>query len=903
MKKLAAIGLMMGVAMLGNAGDNERFVKSEFHMHTTRSDGNATPLQAAQIYNSKGFNVCIFTDHIADWCYGGWFNPADMFDDAELNDFMSLPGSELSIVQHNRFDRPIEVHINALGIEFPLMPAYTGTIVDEIRTNVRNIWDLGAVPHVNHPNFLWSFDYRELLQIDDPYIFEIVNQDPSCNNYGDLSRPSVEQIWDILLSAGKRVYGSCTDDAHYYYNYTPAASAPGYGWTVCKVSDLNRENLLESLRLGKFYASTGPELESYEVDGRTIKVKVKPQDKQSYRIKFIGRNGRILHEVEGLEAEYTIKGDEYYVRVRIGDNAQDEPSRFVTPGQIALCQPVWVEDIVARENFAPQLEEYAKQAEDAVLAVKFGGEAENFTTVNADTAFDGENIGWRSSGMLKNGETALNGLHDLQCGFVGAELPGTLLFNLPEGNYKATLLTGESGSRIYEPSTLLVTLNGRTVLSGVPVKSGDYRLNTFKFSTDGGVQQLTFRGVPRYDSDFCRNLWSATALIIEKDNSPEIFCPPFFTAEPTIECAYATLELGVPNRITLHSFFPCWSEAELKPELMIPERYQPYFEVKEVKKEQTSNRDGRTLTAEYDVTLIKPFTLQKKMNSTLVGDEYVPEIPEAILFASVTSMDNGSRQSARFRLPLREPKLKVRALNNDNDFELTIIPASAKSCTAKFNLELPENWRLKSALPEEIELKNGEAESVKFTLVPEDAVDLGDYTAILNAEVSGCKLEPEAVTLRRNGFIGTFEGAGEHAVPGAITRGITIVADITVPEENPAQTLVMFREQKYSEVMLYLTDTAQLKAKIEDSIDNYHDRVEAFGPQLEPGRSYHVAFTYDKYLGGALYIDGEKVADNFGDFNVVDIMNNNAPLKLSPAVKKVTLYNHMLSADEIAELK
>ena len=210
---------------------------------------------------------------------------------------------------------------------------------------------------------------------------------------------------------------------------------------------------------------------------------------------------------------------------------------------------------------------------------------------------------------------------------------------------------------------------------------------------------------------------------------------------------------------------------------------------------------------------------------------------------------------------------------------------------------------MKSALPEELELNDGEPETVKFSLIPEAAVELGDYTAILNAEVSGCKLEPEAVTLRRNGFIGTFEGAGEHEVPTEITRGITIVAEITVPEENPAQTLVMFREQKYSEVMLYLTDTAQLKAKIEDSIDNYHDRVEAFGPQLEPGRSYHVAFTYDKYLGGALYIDGEKVADNFGDFNVVDIMNNNAPLKLSPAVKKVTLYNHMLSADEIAELK
>ena len=84
---------------------------------------------------------------------------------------------------------------------------------------------------------------------------------------------------------------------------------------------------------------------------------------------------------------------------------------------------------------------------------------------------------------------------------------------------------------------------------------------------------------------------------------------------------------------------------------------------------------------------------------------------------------------------------------------------------------------------------------------------------------------------------------------------------------------------------------------------SYSRRLEELRRALD--RADHVAIGAGAGLSAAagLEYSGRRFTDNFGDFNVVDIMNNNAPLKLSPAVKKVTLYNHMLSADEIAELK
>ncbi|MDD4817212.1 MAG: CehA/McbA family metallohydrolase [Victivallaceae bacterium] len=893
---------VVGLAALSVAGgETERFAKCELHMHTTRSDGNATPKNAAKIYNDKNFNVCIFTDHIVDWCYGGWFNPKDMLNDRELNDFISMPGSELSVALLNRYGRPIEVHINALGIKYPMMPAYTGDIVSEIRENVRRSWDAGAVAQVNHPNFLWSFDYRELLQIDEPYLFELVNADPGCNNYGDLSRPGAEQIWDVLLSNGKRVYGTATDDTHYYYNYQPAASSPGYGWVVCSVSELTPEAVLNALRLGKFYASTGPELEAYEVDGRTIRVKVKPQDRQHFRIKFIGRYGRLLHEVEGLEAEYTIKGDEYYVRARVGDDAESTSSASGIPGQALYCQPVFVADIEAREAFLPKIADFSERAKKSVMALKFGGAADGFVSVNPGAAADGA-AKWRSSGALTAGSALLPGLTPVENGYVFGEHAGTLEFSLPAGSYRATLLTGESGSRIAQPSSLQVELNGRPVLSGIMEKSGEFALNSFEFATDGAPQKLTFRGIPRMAGDYCRPEWSATALIFEKTAGaklPEVAA--LFDRAPDVEMTRNQLEMSVPEVFTLNAVNASARPETLTLTLTADEKMKDYFSIEPLDAASSEVAQGVEFSARFRVMLRKPFDLKKKMQSTIVGDEWVPEPPDGVFFAGV-SVAGAAEKLARFRVPLTEAKLKVRSLDRDNRFAVIIEPGSEREMTGRLNVDVPSGWRLAEQLPETVTAKDGMPVVVEMDFVPTaDGMAAGDTDAKIEFSFGNATVAA-GFPLRRNGEIGKFQGPGTFEVPFRVTRGLTVVCAMEFKDFTAMNVPLMFREQKYSEFMIYTKPDGSLHCKIEDSIDNYHDRVEFSGPVLEAGRKYTVAVAWDKWRGGAMYVDGVKVADFFGDINVVDLIDNGAPLVLGSGTGAAVMYNYALTDKEIADI-
>ncbi len=891
---------MVGVAALSVAGgDAERFVKCELHMHTTRSDGNATPKNAAKIYNDKGFNVCIFTDHIVDWCYGGWFDPKDMLDDRELNDFISLPGSELSVALLNRYERPIEVHVNALGIKYPMMPAYTGNIVSEIRENVRRSWDAGAVAQVNHPNFLWSFDYRELLQVDEPYLFELVNADPGCNNYGDLSRPGAEQIWDVLLSNGKRVYGTATDDTHYYYNYQPATSSPGYGWVVCQVAELTPDAVLNALRLGKFYASTGPELESYAVDGRTIKIKVKPQDKQHFRIKFIGRHGRLLHEVEGLEAEYTIKGDEYYVRVRVGDDAESTSSASGIPGQALYCQPVFVSDLEAREAFLPMVSDFSKRAKDAALALKFGGAADGFVSVNPDNPAEGR-AKWRSGGALSAGPVLLPGLTPVEQGYVFGEHAGTLEFTLPEGTYRATLLTGESGSRIAQPSTLQVELNGRPVLSGIMEKSGDFALNSFDLVSNGKPMTLTFRGVPRFEGDYCRPEWSATALIFEKNAGAEPSFAPVFDRAPDVEFTRNQLEMSIPEVFTLNAVNASDRSEKLTISLTADEKMKDYFSIEPLDAVSSDVAPGAEFSARFRVMLTKPFDLKKKMLSTTVGDEWVPEPPEGVFFAGV-AVDGGAAKISRFRVPLAEAKLKIRALNRDNRFAAIIEPGSERDLNCMINVDVPDGWKLAEPLPASVAVVGGKPAVVEMNFVPTADNAVGEKDASFTFRL-GAAAVSEKFPLRTNGELGRFQGPGTFEVPFSVTRGLTLVCSVEFKDFATMNVPVMFREQKYSEFMIYTKPDGSVHCKIEDSIDNYHDRVEFSGPVLEAGRRYVVAVSWDKWRGGVMYIDGVPAAEFFGDINVVDLIDNGAPLVLGAGTGEAMLFNYALTDKEIAEV-
>ena len=62
--------------------DGKKRYKVNLHMHTSRSDGHATPAEAAQRYLSEGYDAVAFADH---WVFGG---------ENTINGLTILPGAE-----------------------------------------------------------------------------------------------------------------------------------------------------------------------------------------------------------------------------------------------------------------------------------------------------------------------------------------------------------------------------------------------------------------------------------------------------------------------------------------------------------------------------------------------------------------------------------------------------------------------------------------------------------------------------------------------------------------------------------------------------------------------------------------------------------------------------------------
>jgi hypothetical protein len=145
--------------------------------------------------------------------------------------------------------------------------------------------------------------------------------------------PSVESMWDALLTAGKRVYGVAVDDMHHLVNPLGVeAVPPGRAWVHVRSEHRDARSVLEALQHGDFYASMGPELEDYVATDSIVSLCIREKYGARYRVQFIGSGGRILQESQGTRATYAIRGDEDYVRAKVIDSN----------GKAAWMQPLFV---------------------------------------------------------------------------------------------------------------------------------------------------------------------------------------------------------------------------------------------------------------------------------------------------------------------------------------------------------------------------------------------------------------------------------------------------------------------------------------------------------------------------------------------------------------------------------
>jgi len=277
------------------------WLRGNLHTHTSESDGDSPPADLVRWYAEHGYDFLVITDH----------DKITRVEDAM--GLVLIPGEE---VTDKLPKKPL--HVNAIGLETAVPPQKGATVVEVLQRNIDAIRKAGGLALINHPNFGWAFGADELVQIDRANFLEIASGHPFVNSEGP---PSVESMWDRMLTAGKRVYGVAVDDVHHLKRfYDSDVVHPGKAWVMVRSEKRDASSILDALGRGDFYASNGVELEELTFDARSITVKVREKNLARYRVQFIGSGGRVLQESASLAATYTLRGSEPYVRAKVIDS-------------------------------------------------------------------------------------------------------------------------------------------------------------------------------------------------------------------------------------------------------------------------------------------------------------------------------------------------------------------------------------------------------------------------------------------------------------------------------------------------------------------------------------------------------------------------------------------------------
>lgn len=294
--------------------------KGNTHAHTTESDGDSSPEYVARWYKDHGYDFLVLSDH------NTLTDPESLAHLVESG-FLLIPGEEVT----SSFGEAA-VHVNGLNLYDLVEPRKESTLVGTIQANVDGVREGSGVPHINHPNYMWSFGATELGEVERYRLLEIFNGHPGVHNQGGGGYPGMEEIWDVLLTRGKRVYGIAVDDAHHFQGeFSRDRVNPGRGWVMVQAPRLEATAIMEALESGRFYASTGVVLEEVRIESDRIEIRVQSRGSFRYTTTFIGAGGRLLKTVYGPVAEFSLESPQPYVRAKVMDSG----------GAIAWVQPVF----------------------------------------------------------------------------------------------------------------------------------------------------------------------------------------------------------------------------------------------------------------------------------------------------------------------------------------------------------------------------------------------------------------------------------------------------------------------------------------------------------------------------------------------------------------------------------
>ena len=239
------------------------WLRCALHAHTTNSDGELAPRMLVKHYERAGYDVLAVTDH--------WFRS----DPPSTERVLVLPSAELNCVLAGDRDG----HVLALGIADAL-ESLEGERRDLAGTAdwiTRN----GGVAYLAHP--YWTGAIPGSLELPETVSgIEVYNA--GCEL--EIGRGLSAVHWDELLGAGRPCFALATDDSHH----------PGFdsdlAWTWVR-SEPTAAGVLDALRTGCFYGTTGPRITAVTAGGGAVEVQCDPC--QSVTIVFGVSSGAAVH--------------------------------------------------------------------------------------------------------------------------------------------------------------------------------------------------------------------------------------------------------------------------------------------------------------------------------------------------------------------------------------------------------------------------------------------------------------------------------------------------------------------------------------------------------------------------------------------------------------------------------
>ena len=321
--------------------------KGCLHCHSTVSpDGMYEPQELKDLYKQNGYSFLALTDHdrfthhsdMQDEDFILWPAAEAAFKctDPSVGDFDCKNFHSSAFLEDGEKINETYADMEWISKEIDNKDLY----IEKVNEYLQEYKNKNCFVTLNHP--VWSrLSVEQMLKIKGPFAMEIFNA--GCDYMDACDNGTALVLWDELLRRGVKIWALAGDDTHgTNTKTTPWSKIPVtsgrfeglQGWVCVKANELSIKAIAESLKAGRFYSSTGPEIFDFEVNGSTATVKCSPCERVRFityekrgRTEFGKNKGDLI-----TEAAFTLSGTEKYIRVECVDKY----------GKIAWSNPIFL---------------------------------------------------------------------------------------------------------------------------------------------------------------------------------------------------------------------------------------------------------------------------------------------------------------------------------------------------------------------------------------------------------------------------------------------------------------------------------------------------------------------------------------------------------------------------------